>query len=120
RVDADREGSPYIAPEVLTNVDHQMSVMREDSFGPIVGIMTVRSDEDALALMNDSIYGLTASLWSADIDRAAALGDRIEAGTVFMNRCDYLDPALVWTGVKDTGKGGALSALGYANLTRPK
>ncbi|PWL17248.1 aldehyde dehydrogenase [Falsochrobactrum shanghaiense] len=120
RVDADREGSPYIAPEVLSDVDHQMSVMREESFGPIVGIMKVRSDEDALALMNDSIYGLTASLWSVDIDRVAALGDRIETGTVFMNRCDYLDPALVWTGVKDTGKGGALSALGYANLTRPK
>lgn len=116
----DRAGSPYVAPEVLTNVDHQMSVMREESFGPIVGIMKVRNDEEALALMNDSIYGLTASLWTADTDRAAALGDRIETGTVFMNRCDYLDPALVWTGVKDTGKGAALSAIGYGNLTRPK
>lgn len=116
----DRAGSPYVAPEVLTNVDHQMSVMREESFGPIVGIMKVRNDEKALALMNDSIYGLTASLWTADTDHAAALGDRIETGTVFMNRCDYLDPALVWTGVKDTGKGAALSAIGYGNLTRPK
>ncbi|KAB2684649.1 MULTISPECIES: aldehyde dehydrogenase family protein [Brucella/Ochrobactrum group] len=116
----DRAGSPYVAPEVLTNVDHQMSVMREESFGPIVGIMKVRNDEEALALMNDSIYGLTASLWTADTDRAAVLGDRIETGTVFMNRCDYLDPALVWTGVKDTGKGAALSAIGYGNLTRPK
>ena len=116
----DRAGSPYVAPEVLTNVDHQMSVMREESFGPIVGIMKVRNDEEALALMNDSIYGLTASLWTADTDRAATLGDRIETGTVFMNRCDYLDPALVWTGVKDTGKGAALSAIGYGNLTRPK
>ncbi|MFK0683529.1 aldehyde dehydrogenase family protein [Ochrobactrum sp. BD67] len=116
----DRAGSPYVAPEVLTNVDHQMSVMREESFGPIVGIMKVRNDEEALALMNDSIYGLTASLWTTDTDRAAALGDRIETGTVFMNRCDYLDPALVWTGVKDTGKGAALSAIGYGNLTRPK
>ncbi|MFQ0815246.1 aldehyde dehydrogenase [Brucella anthropi] len=116
----DRAGSPYVAPEVLTNVDHQMSVMREESFGPIVGIMKVRNDEEALALMNDSIYGLTASLWTADTDHAAALGDRIETGTVFMNRCDYLDPALVWTGVKDTGKGAALSAIGYGNLTRPK
>jgi len=116
----DRAGSPYVAPEVLTNVDHQMSVMREESFGPIVGIMKVRNDEEALALMNDSIYGLTASLWTVDTDRAAALGDRIETGTVFMNRCDYLDPALVWTGVKDTGKGAALSAIGYGNLTRPK
>jgi len=119
-VDNDIAGSPYIAPEVLTNVDHQMSVMREESFGPIVGIMKVRNDEEALALMNDSIYGLTASLWTTDTDHAAALGDRIETGTVFMNRCDYLDPALVWTGVKDTGKGAALSPIGYGNLTRPK
>ncbi len=119
-VENDRAGSPYVAPEVLTNVDHQMSVMREESFGPIVGIMKVRNDEEALALMNDSIYGLTASLWASDTDHAAALGDRIETGTVFMNRCDYLDPALVWTGVKDTGKGAALSPIGYGNLTRPK
>ncbi|MBR7652270.1 aldehyde dehydrogenase family protein [Brucella oryzae] len=116
----DRAGSPYVAPEVLTNVDHQMSVMREESFGPIVGIMKVRNDEEALALMNDSIYGLTASLWTADTDHSATLGDRIETGTVFMNRCDYLDPALVWTGVKETGKGAALSPIGYGNLTRPK
>jgi len=120
QVGQDVAGSPYIAPEVLTNVDHQMSVMREESFGPIVGIMKVRNDEEALALMNDSIYGLTASLWATDTDHAAALGDRIETGTVFMNRCDYLDPALVWTGVKDTGKGAALSSIGYGNLTRPK
>ncbi len=116
----DAAGSPYIAPEVLTNVDHQMSVMREESFGPIVGIMKVRNDAEALALMNDSIYGLTASLWTTDTDHAATLGDHIETGTVFMNRCDYLDPALVWTGVKDTGKGAALSTIGYSNLTRPK
>lgn len=120
KVESDTAGSPYIAPEVLTHVDHQMSVMREESFGPIVGIMKVRNDEEALALMNDSIYGLTASLWTSDTDRAASLGDRIETGTVFMNRCDYLDPALVWTGVKDTGKGAALSPIGYGNLTRPK
>ncbi|MBC2885641.1 aldehyde dehydrogenase family protein [Ochrobactrum sp. CM-21-5] len=118
--DHDKAGSPYIAPEVLTSVDHQMSVMREESFGPIVGIMKVRNDEEALALMNDSIYGLTASLWTTDTDHAASLGERIETGTVFMNRCDYLDPALVWTGVKDTGKGAALSPIGYGNLTRPK
>ena len=120
KVDADGPGSPYLAPEVLTNVDHQMSVMREESFGPIVGIMKVRNDEEAIALMNDSPYGLTASIWTADTDHAIAIGDRVETGTVFMNRCDYLDPALVWTGVKDTGKGAALSAIGYDNLTRPK
>jgi acyl-CoA reductase-like NAD-dependent aldehyde dehydrogenase len=116
----DVAGSPYLPVEVLTNVDHQMSVMREESFGPVVGIMKVRGDEDAIALMNDSPYGLTASIWTRDIERAAAIGDRVETGTVFMNRCDYLDPALVWTGVKDTGKGAALSAIGYENLTRPK
>ena len=116
----DKEGSPYLPAEVLTNVDHQMSVMREESFGPIVGIMKVRNDEEAIALMNDSPYGLTASIWTADTEHAIAVGDRVETGTVFMNRCDYLDPALVWTGVKDTGKGAALSQIGYDNLTRPK
>ncbi|KQU64873.1 aldehyde dehydrogenase [Aminobacter sp. DSM 101952] len=116
----DKEGSPYLPAEVLTNVDHQMSVMREESFGPIVGIMKVRNDEEAIALMNDSPYGLTASIWTADTEHAISIGDRVETGTVFMNRCDYLDPALVWTGVKDTGKGAALSQIGYDNLTRPK
>ena len=120
KAEGDKEGSPYLPAEVLTNVDHQMSVMREESFGPIVGIMKVRNDEEAIALMNDSPYGLTASIWTADTDRAVAIGDRVETGTVFMNRCDYLDPALVWTGVKDTGKGAALSQIGYDNLTRPK
>ena len=117
---ADQPGTPYLAPQVLVDVDHQMSVMREESFGPVVGIMKVRDDDEALTLMNDSPYGLTASIWTADEDAAIALGDRLETGTVFMNRCDYLDPALVWTGVKDTGKGAALSELGYLSLTRPK
>lgn len=120
KVDGDREDSPYLAPEVLTNVDHQMSVMHEESFGPIVGIMKVRNDEEAVALMNDSPYGLTASIWTRDIERAAELGSLIETGTVFMNRCDYLDPQLVWTGVKDTGKGAALSKFGFDALTQPK
>lgn len=120
KVERDEAGSPYLGPEVLTGVNHQMSVMREENFGPIVGIMKVRDDEEAVQLMNDSPYGLTASIWTTDTDRAAAIGDRIETGTVFMNRCDYIDPALVWTGVKDTGKGGSMSAIGYENLTRPK
>ncbi|MDI6028079.1 aldehyde dehydrogenase family protein [Corticibacterium sp. UT-5YL-CI-8] len=120
KAENDKEGSPYLSAEVLTNVDHQMSVMREESFGPIVGIMKVRNDEEAIALMNDSPYGLTASIWTRDIEHAVTIGDRVETGTVFMNRCDYLDPALVWTGVKDTGKGAALSQIGYDNLTRPK
>ncbi len=119
-IDKDKEGSPYLAPEILVNVNHQMSVMREESFGPIVGIMKVHDDEEAIGLMNDSPYGLTASIWTQDTDAAAQIGDRIETGTVYMNRCDYLDPALVWTGVKDTGKGAALSEIGFHNLTRPK
>ncbi len=118
--DLDEASSPYLAPEVLVDVNHQMSVMREESFGPVVGIMKVADDDEAVTLMNDSPYGLTASIWSQDLDEVAKLGSRVETGTVFANRCDYLDPALVWTGVKDTGKGGALSEIGYHNLTQPK
>jgi len=109
---------PYLAPQVLVNVDHSMSVMREESFGPVVGIMKVASDTEALALMNDSDLGLTASIWTADEVKALDLGDKLQTGTVFMNRCDYLDPALAWTGVKNTGRGETLSALGYDQLTR--
>jgi len=114
------DGGAYLSPQILTNVSHHLRVMREESFGPVVGVMKVESDEEALRLINDSPYGLTASLWTRDPERAEALGARIETGTVFMNRCDYLDPALCWTGCKDTGRGTALSALGYDSVTRPK
>ncbi|MEE4208303.1 MAG: aldehyde dehydrogenase family protein, partial [Parvularcula sp.] len=114
------DGGAYLTPQILTDVTHGMRVMRDESFGPVVGIMPVKDDDQAVALMNDSQFGLTASLWTQDVDRAAALGDRIETGTVFMNRADYLDPALCWTGCKDTGRGGGLSIIGYHNLTRPK
>ncbi|NPD16435.1 aldehyde dehydrogenase family protein [Xinfangfangia sp. D13-10-4-6] len=114
------DGGAYLAPQILVDVDHSMSVMTEESFGPVVGIMKVSSDEEALRLMNDSPYGLTASIWTEDYDTAAALGDQISTGTVFMNRADYLDPALCWTGTKDTGRGGSLSYLGYHSVTRPK
>jgi acyl-CoA reductase-like NAD-dependent aldehyde dehydrogenase len=120
KVKDDASGSPYLAPEVLVNVNHQMEVMREESFGPVVGIMKVRDDDEAVMLMNDSPYGLTASIWTRDIERAAELGSRIETGTVFMNRCDYLDPYLTWTGVKETGRGTALSRLGFEALTQAK
>ncbi len=114
------DGGTYLAPQILVDVDHSMRVMREESFGPVVGIMPVRDDAEAIALMNDSEFGLTASLWTSDPERAARIGRQIETGTIYMNRCDYLDPALCWTGCKNTGRGGALSVLGYHNLTRPK
>ncbi|MFN3318358.1 MAG: aldehyde dehydrogenase family protein [Allorhizobium sp.] len=114
------DGGAYIMPQVLTNVNHSMAFMKDETFGPAVGIMKVKSDAEALELMNDSPYGLTASLWTQDPQRAARIGRDIETGTVFMNRADYLDPALCWTGVKETGKGGSLSVLGFQNLTRPK
>lgn len=107
-------------PQVLTNVDHSMALMREENFGPVVGIMKVKDDAEALKLMNDSPYGLTAAIWTQDEAAAQRLGRDIETGTVFMNRCDYLDPALAWTGVKDTGRGVSLSAIGYDTLTRVK
>ena len=114
------DGGAYLAPQILVNVSHKMRVMMEESFGPVVGIMQVKDDAEAIALMNDSPYGLTASIWTADADAAAAIGAQIETGTVFMNRCDYLDPALCWTGCKDTGRGGSLSYLGFHSVTRPK
>ncbi len=114
------DGGAYLTPQILTNVTHDMRVMRDESFGPVVGIMKVSSDDEATRLMNDSAFGLTASLWTRDLDRAARVGDQIETGTVFMNRADYLDPGLCWTGCKNTGRGGGLSVIGYHNLTRPK
>ena len=114
------QGGAYLMPQILVDVDHSMRVMREESFGPVVGIMKVKDDAEAIALMNDSEFGLTASLWTKDVNRAEQVANQIETGTVFMNRCDYLDPALCWTGCKNTGRGGGLSIIGYHNLTRPK
>ncbi len=117
---ADKEGTPYMAPQVLVNVNHRMRLMSEESFAPVIGIMKVKSDEEAITLMNDSQYGLTAAIWTSDEDAALSIGNRVETGTWFMNRCDYLDPALAWTGVKDSGRGCTLSSVGYEQLTRPK
>lgn len=117
---ADQAGTPYMAPQVLVNVNHGMRLMSEESFAPVIGIMKVDSDEQAIALMNDSAYGLTAAIWTSDADAALSIGERVETGTWFMNRCDYLDPALAWTGVKDSGRGCTLSSVGYEQLTRPK
>jgi acyl-CoA reductase-like NAD-dependent aldehyde dehydrogenase len=116
----DRDGSTYVAPQALVDVDHAMKVMMEETFGPVVGIMKVADDAEAIRLMNDSRYGLTASIWTRDMDAAERIGREIETGTVYMNRADYLDPGLAWTGVKDTGRGATLSRVGYESLTRPK
>ena len=110
----------YVTPQILTNVDHHMRIMREETFGPVVGIMKVTTDSEAITMMNDSEFGLSVSLWSTDAARCEDLGEQLETGTVFMNRCDYLDPALCWTGCKNTGRGAGLSSLGFHAVTRPK
>lgn len=116
----DKPGSAYMAPQVLTNVTHQMRVMTEETFGPVVGIMSVKDDFEAIALMNDSDYGLTAAVFTTNIQQGIAIGEQLNTGTFFINRCDYLDPELAWTGVKNSGRGCTLSSIGYESLTRPK
>lgn len=116
----DQPGSAYLAPQILSHVDHSMRLMTEESFGPVVGIQKVGSDEEAIELMNDSEYGLTASIFTRNIEQGVALGQQVETGTFFINRCDYLDPELAWTGVKNSGHGCTLSVMGYESLTRPK
>jgi acyl-CoA reductase-like NAD-dependent aldehyde dehydrogenase len=120
RFAADRDGTAYMAPRMLSNVSHDMRVMREETFGPVMTVMPVSGDEEAVRLINDSRYGLTSSVWTTDVDAALRIGNRIETGTWFMNRCDYLDPALAWTGVKDSGRGCTLSRIGIETFTRPK
>ena len=120
RFPREQPGSAYLAPQCLVGVTHAMRVMHEESFAPIVGIMKVSGDDEAVRLMNDSAFGLTASVWTRDEAAALRLGQQVETGTWFMNRCDYLDPALAWVGIKDSGRGCSLSELSYAHLTRPK
>jgi acyl-CoA reductase-like NAD-dependent aldehyde dehydrogenase len=115
-----RAGTAYLGPTVLVDVNHEMDVMVEESFGPVVGIMRVSNDDHAINLMNDSNFGLTASIWTRDLDATIAIGSRIATGTVYMNRCDYVDPVLVWTGVKNTGHGIALSTSGFEPYLRLK
>ena len=117
---ADQAGTPYLAPQVLIDVDHSMRVMTEETFGPVIGIMPVSGDEEAIKLMNDSEFGLTAAVFTQDENAAIEIGNQIETGTWFMNRCDYLDPALAWTGVKNSGRGCTLSSVGFEQMTRPK
>lgn len=115
-----RPGSAYLAPQLLTDVDHSMAVMQEESFGPVVAVMPVDSDDEAIALMNDSAFGLTGAIFTRDLEAGEALAARLDVGTAFVNRCDYLDPELAWTGVKLSGRGCSLSRLGFDSLTRPK
>jgi acyl-CoA reductase-like NAD-dependent aldehyde dehydrogenase len=117
---ADTGEGAYLMPQVLTQVDHSMTVMREETFGPVAGIMKVEDDEEAVRLMNDSAYGLTASIWTGDLPAVEGLAARVEAGTLLVNRCDYLDPRLAWTGVKNSGRGASLGRYGFDGVTRPK
>ena len=117
---AEQLGAAYMAPQLLTQVNHFMAVMKEETFGPVLGVQAVKSDKEAIVLMNDSDFGLTASIFTQDEELGVVLGEQLATGTVFVNRCDYLDPALAWTGVKHSGKGCTLSTVGYEQLTRPK
>ncbi|KAI9512859.1 succinate semialdehyde dehydrogenase [Russula earlei] len=120
------EETGYVAPQVLVDVNHTMDVMVLETFGPIIGIQKVSGDEEAVRLMNDSPYGLTASVWTdaeknpESHEAFLRLVDELETGTVYLNRCDYLDPALAWTGVRQSGRGVSLSKFGYDQLTRAK
>ncbi len=120
KLHSEDDGAAYLSPALLTNVDHSMRLMKDENFGPVVGIMSVESDEQAIELMNDSVFGLTVSIWSADESAVQTIGEQLDTGTVFMNRCDYLDPELCWTGCKDTGNGAGLSIIAFHNLTKPK
>lgn len=117
---ANEAGTPYLAPQVMIDVDHSMRVMTEETFGPVIPIMSVNGDEEAIDLMNDSEFGLTAAIFTQDETAAIEIGNHIDTGTWFMNRCDYLDPALAWTGVKNSGRGCTLSSIGFEHMTRPK
>ena len=117
---AEANNGAYLPATVLTGVNHSMPVMVEETFGPSVGIMRVADDTAALRLMNDSRYGLSASIWTKDMIAAERLSGEISTGTVFVNRCDYLDPALAWVGVRDSGRGCSLSEIGFHHVTRPK
>jgi acyl-CoA reductase-like NAD-dependent aldehyde dehydrogenase len=110
----------WFEPTVLTGVDHSMAVMREESFGPIIGIMPAADDADAVKLMNDTSYGLTAGVYTADRGRAEKILSQVDAGSVYWNCCDRVSPQLPWSGVGDSGIGLTLSTYGIETFTRPK
>lgn len=110
----------FFAPALLVDVPNDADVMQQESFGPVLPVARVASDDEALERMNDTRFGLTASVWTRDQQRAEHLAAHLDAGTIYQNRCDYLDPALPWTGVRDSGKGSTLSRYGFFYLTRRK
>ena len=110
----------FYLPTLLADVTNDAAIMQEESFGPVLPVCPVEDDDQALKMMNDSRYGLTASVWTSDRDRADWFARRLSAGTVYQNRCDYLDPALPWTAVGDSGFGVSLSRYGFHHLTRCK
>ncbi|KAI9253898.1 aldehyde dehydrogenase [Phascolomyces articulosus] len=116
----DKPGTTYVGPQIVVNVTHDMTIMQEETFGPVLAVVPVQSDEEAIRFMNDSKYGLTASIWTKDVDKAMDIGNQIECGTWFMNRCDYIDPALAWVGAKESGLGFSLSKHGFDQFIRPK
>lgn len=110
----------YFEPTVLVNVNHQMDIMREESFGPVIGIMKVKNDAEAIALMQDSDYGLTASVYSADKSRAENILQQINSGTGYWNCCDRVSVAVPWSGRNHSGFGATLSHAGLRAFTKPK
>ncbi|KHN98097.1 betaine aldehyde dehydrogenase 2 [Metarhizium album ARSEF 1941] len=110
----------FVRPTLLTEVDHTMIVMTEETFGPVIPVMKVNSDVEAIKLMNDSELGLTASIWTRDTAKGYQLAEDVEAGTVFVNRCDYPSPDLAWTGFKRSGKGQTLGRFGFEQFVKPK
>jgi acyl-CoA reductase-like NAD-dependent aldehyde dehydrogenase len=112
--------APFFPPTLLADCAPDSLAMREETFGPLLPVWPVDGDDEALAAMNDSRFGLTASVWTTDRARAERFAAELDCGTVYQNRCDFLDPALPWTGVKDSGRGSTLSRWGFMHLTRRK
>jgi len=110
----------YVAPTLLTHVTHEMTVMKDETFGPVIPVMRVKSDEEAIKYMNDSEFGLTASIWTKDTAKGHELADEVDAGTVFVNRCDFPSPDLAWVGWKNSGKGQTLSKFGFDQFSKLK
>jgi len=110
----------FLKPTLLVNVDHSMTVMTEETFGPVIPVMKVKSDAEAIQFMNDSEFGLTASIWTKDTDKGADIAENVDAGTVFVNRCDFPSPDLAWTGWKNSGKGVTLSKFGFEQFVKLK